>query len=42
VAAVEDGLGARALAAQDVTTATLHPAVVALVREASGGGSATA
>jgi hypothetical protein len=42
VAAVEDGVGARALAAQDVTTATLHPAVVAVVREAGGRGSATA
>lgn len=42
VAAVEEGIGARALAAQDVTTAALRPVVVAVVREAAGGGSATA
>jgi hypothetical protein len=42
VAAVDDGLGARALAAQDVTAAALRPTVVAVVREAAGGGSATA
>jgi Clp amino terminal domain, pathogenicity island component len=38
VAAVEDGLGARALAAQDVGTAALRPVVVAVLREATGGG----
>jgi Clp amino terminal domain, pathogenicity island component len=42
IAAVDDGLGARALAAQDVTTAALLPVVVAVVREAAGGGSTTA
>jgi len=39
VAAVDDGPGARALAAQGVTSETLRPAVRALVREAAGGTS---